>query len=212
MIKNREWDLLSNELSPETLRVAAHEDLSEDKGSLLHLALHFDAPLSIISQITNGIHTSVHHQDAKGRLPLHVAISKVAQLSIISHLLLLNPRACTSKDDQGKVPLHICFDENVLHAFKPSQFKELVRTLIQTSAEALTIEDHNRRCPLELAILSDAPLKTLLFMQVMKRDYLRQQKYPMSSTTTSCSQKTVVVKKISSTRLASGRIGVTMFG
>jgi len=146
-------------LSPETLRAAARKDLSEDKGSLLHLALHFDAPFSIISQITNGINALVHLRDAKGRRPLHVAISKVAQLSVISHLLMLNPTACSSMDDQGKVPLHVCFDKNVLRDFKPSQLKELVSTLIQTSTDALIMEDHSRRCPLELAIISEAPLK-----------------------------------------------------
>eukprot|EP00984_Skeletonema_dohrnii_P011336 scaffold4515_cov124-Skeletonema_dohrnii-CCMP3373.AAC.3 len=77
MIKNREWDLLSNDLTPETLRAAAQEDdLSENVGSLLHFALHFDAPSSIIYQITDGMHSSVLHRDAKDRLPLHIAAAR----------------------------------------------------------------------------------------------------------------------------------------
>eukprot|EP00984_Skeletonema_dohrnii_P038352 scaffold41488_cov244-Skeletonema_dohrnii-CCMP3373.AAC.2 len=107
MIKKRDWDLLSIELR-------AREELREGKGLLLHLALRFDAPLSIISQLTHGIHNSASHRDAEGRLPLHVAISKISQLSVISHVLMLNPRACTSVDNQGSTPLHICFDENVM--------------------------------------------------------------------------------------------------
>jgi len=43
-------------------------------------------------------------------------------------------------DDQGKVPLHVCFDKNVLRDFKPSQLKELVSTLIQTSTDALIVK------------------------------------------------------------------------
>ena len=152
MIKKREWDLLS-------IKLRAHEELSavrEGKGLLLHLAPCFHAPLSIISQLTHGINNSASHRDAEGRLPLHVAISKVSQLSVISHVLMLNPRACTSVDNKGSTPLHICFDENVMHAFKPSQFRELVGALIQNSPESLTIEDRRSRCQIERAILSDA--------------------------------------------------------
>jgi hypothetical protein len=176
LINNREWDLLSKELTPETLQAVG-------SGSLLHIALRFHASLSIISQITNGIHTSVSHRDAKGRLPLHVAITKGARPSIISHLITLNPIACTSKDNQGKTPLHRCFDDKVLHAIKPSQLRNLVGTLIQTSAGALIMEDQNRRCPVELAIRSKAPMKTILFMQVVKVEYMRQ-KYLTTYTAT----------------------------
>jgi len=166
LINNREWDLLSKELTPETLRV--------DSGSLLHLALHFHAPSSIIYQITNGIQPSVSYRDAKGRLPLHVAVSKGgARPSIISHLVKLSPKACTSKDNQGKTPLHRCFDDKVLHALKPSQLRDLVGTLVQTSEDALIMEDQNRRCPIELAIRSQAPMNTISFMQVMKLQCLR---------------------------------------
>ena len=135
MIKNREWDLLSNALTPETLRAAAQEDdLSENVGSLLHFALHFDAPSSIIYQITHGMHSSMLHRDAKDRLPLHIAVSK-ARPSIISHLLSLNPIACTCKDSKGKLPLHRCFDNKVVQAFKPHQFTRIVQTLVETSRD-----------------------------------------------------------------------------
>jgi ankyrin repeat protein len=167
LINNREWDLLSKELTPETLRAV-------DSGSLLHLALNSNAPSSIIYQITNGMHNSVSHRDAKGRLPLHVAISKVSRPSIISHLIKLNPKACTSKDNQGKTPLHVCFDDKVFHTIKPPQFNKLVGTLVQTSQDALIMEDEDMRCPVELAILSKAPQKTILFLQVVKLEYMRQ--------------------------------------
>eukprot|EP00984_Skeletonema_dohrnii_P003989 scaffold1363_cov117-Skeletonema_dohrnii-CCMP3373.AAC.11 len=144
MIKKRDWDLLSIELR-------SHEELSECKGLLLHLALRFEAPLSIISQLTHGIENSASHRDAEGRLPLHVAISNASKLSIISHVLMLNPGACTSVDDQGSTPLHMCFDENVMHSFKPSEFRKLVRTLVQISPESLLMEDRKNRCPIELA-------------------------------------------------------------
>ena len=203
LIKKRDWDLLSIDLR-------AREELRDKyKGILLHIALRFDAPLSTISQITHDTHTSANHRDDQGRLPLHVAIGKVSQLSIISHLLTLNPSACTSVDDQGSTPLHTCFEENIMHAFKPSQFRELVRLLIQNSPESLVIEDRGSRCPIERAILSDAPLKTILFMNVSKRNYLRQKYDPIGYA--SYIKNSVVLKDIES-RHVSGRIGVTMFG
>jgi len=206
MIKKRDWDLLFIELrAQEELRVR------EGKGLLLHLALRFDAPLSIISQLTHGINNSASHRDAEGRLPLHVAISKVSQLSVISHVLMLNPRACTSVDNQGSTPLHICFDENVMHAFKASQFRELVRTLVQSSPESLAIEDRSSICPIERAILSDAPLKVVLLMQLSKRNYLRQKYHPSGKSYATCTEKTIMLKDMSS-RHVTGRIGVNMFG
>jgi len=206
MIKKRDWDLLFIELrAQEELRVR------EGKGLLLHLALRFDAPLSIISQLTHVINNSASHRDAEGRLPLHVAISKVSQLSVISHVLMLNPRACTSVDNQGSTPLHICFDENVMHAFKASQFRELVRTLVQSSPESLAIEDRSSICPIERAILSDAPLKVVLLMQLSKRNYLRQKYHPSCKSYATCTEKTIMLKDMSS-RHVTGRIGVNMFG
>ncbi len=204
LIKKRDWDLLSIDLRA---RQGGLRD--EYKGILLHIALRFDAPLSTISQITHDTHTSANHRDDQGRLPLHVAIGKVSHMSIISHLLALNPSACTSVDDQGSTPLHTCFEENIMHAFKPSQFRELVRLLIQNSPESLVIEDRGSRCPIERAILSDAPLKTILFMNVSKRNYLRQKYDPIGYA--SYVENSVVLKDIES-RLISGRIGVTMFG
>mmetsp|Transcript_17850 Transcript_17850/g.27115 ORF Transcript_17850/g.27115 Transcript_17850/m.27115 type:complete len:331 (+) Transcript_17850:74-1066(+) len=184
MIKNREWDLLSSALTPETLRAAAEEDdlnLSENVGSLLHFALRFDAPSSIIYQITHGMHSSMLHRDAKDRLPLHIAVSK-ARPSIISHLLSLNPIACTCKDSKGKLPLHRCFDNKVVQAFKPQQFTRIVEMLVQTSPETIMIEDHKKRCPIELAILSTAPMQTIVLMH-HKKDYVRKNSSP---TTAAC--------------------------
>jgi|SaaInl74LU_5_DNA_1037368.scaffolds.fasta_scaffold01942_3 hypothetical protein len=210
VIKKRDWDLLSIEL-----KLRAHEELRVREGKglllLLHLALRFDAPLSIISQLTHGIHNSASHRDAEGRLPLHVAISKVSQLSVISHVLMLNPRACTSVDNQGSTPLHICFDENVMHAFKASQFRELVRTLVESSPESLAIEDRSSRCPIERAILSDAPLKVVLLMQLSKRNYMRQKYHPSGKSYATCTEKMIMLKDMSS-RHVTGRIGVNMFG
>ncbi len=210
MIKERDWDVLVTEL-----RAHESEELSEgvEKGLLLHLALRFDAPLHIITELTHDADTSASHRDAKGRLPLHVSIRNVSQLSIVSHVLMLNPEACTSLDDQGSIPLHFCFDENVMNAFKPSQFRELIRTLIQNSPESLMMEDRDGRCPLELAILSDAPLKTILLMQLSKYNYLRQ-KHQQNQLigSASCIEKTVMLKDNMSSRHAAGRIGVTMFG
>eukprot|EP00986_Skeletonema_menzelii_P009844 scaffold4589_cov79-Skeletonema_menzelii.AAC.18 len=201
MIKKRDWDLLSIEL-----KVKAHEELKEGSGLLLHLELRFDAPLLIVSQLTHGIPTGAGYLDGKSRLPLHVAIRKISHLSIISHVLMLNPRACTSVDDQGSTPLHTCFDEKVMHAFKPSQFREVVRLLVSNSPESLEIEDRNSQCPIELALLSDAPLKTILFMQCSKHNYLCQKYHPLDNA--SCFEKSIVLKDMPTSHI-SGRIGVT---
>lgn len=165
MITNREWESLSNSnvLTPETLR-AAQDDLNENVGSLLHVALRFDAPSSIISQITHAMHSSVLHRDYKDRLPLHIAINK-ARSSMVSHLIRLNPSACTYKDDKGKLPLHRCFDKKVLSAFKSLQLTKTVEILVNASPETLMVEDQDEMCPIELAILSAAPMETIMFMQ-----------------------------------------------
>ncbi len=171
MITNREWDSLSNVLTPETLQ-AAQDDLDENLESLLHVALHFDAPSSIISQITHAMHSSVLHRDGKDRLPLHIAINK-ARSSMVSHLIKLNPTACTYKDDKGKLPLHRCFDKKVLSAFKSHQLTEAVERLVNASPETLMIEDQNEMCPIELAILSSPPMETFMFMH-HETSYIRQ--------------------------------------
>ena len=171
MIKNQEWDLVSNALTPDNLQ-SAQDDLGDGNGSLLHLALKYDAPSSIISQITDGISMSVSHPDAEGRLPLHVAIRK-ARASVISHLLALNPKACTSSDCQGETPLHSCFDENVKRKLR-HRFSGIVRTLVHTSPEPLLMEDKEDRCPIEVAILSGAPLNTILFMHREKNKVRRK--------------------------------------
>ncbi len=171
MITNREWGSLSNVLTPETLQ-AAQDDLNEDVGSILHVALHFDAPSSIISQITHAMHSSLLHRDCKDRLPLHIAINK-ARSSMVSHLIRLNTTACTYKDDKGKLPLHRCFDKRVLSAFKSDQLTETVERLVNASPETLMIEDQNEMCPIELAILSAAPMETIIFMH-HETSYIQQ--------------------------------------
>lgn len=169
MVANREWDSLKNVLTPDTLQ-AAQDDLNENVGSLLHVALHFDAPSSIISQITHAMHSSVLHRDCKGRLPLHIAVNK-ARSSMISHLIRLDPTACTYKDDKGNLPLHLCFKKKT--AFKMHQLTETVERLVNTSPETLMVEDQSEMCPIELAILSAAPMETIIFMH-HEISYIRQ--------------------------------------
>ena len=127
----------------------------------------------------------------------------------MSHLLTLNPAACTSVDDQGSTPLHTCFDKKVMHAFKPSHFRELIRLLIQNSPDSLMIEDRDGRCSIEKAILIEAPLKVILFMNDSKRNYLRQKYDPIGYASYI---KNKVVLEVIEGRHVSGRIGVTMFG
>ena len=141
-------------------------------GSLLHVALQFDAPSSVITQITHSMHSSVLHRDGKDRLPLHIAINK-ARSSMISHLIRLNPKACTHKDDKGKLPLHRCFDKKVLRTFKSDQLTDTVEKLVNVSPETLMVEDQNEMCPIELAILSAAPMETIMFMH-HEKSYIKQ--------------------------------------
>ena len=96
-----------------------------------------------------------------------------------------------------------------MHAFKPSQFRELIKLLIQNSPDSLMIEDRDGRCPIEKAILIEAPLKVILFMNVSKRNYLRQKYDPIGYA--SYIENKVVLRDIEG-RHVSGRIGVTMFG
>ncbi len=120
-------------------------------------------------------------------------------------------------DDQGSTLLSIDIDEdvNVMNTFKllgfQCRFRELVRTLIQNSPESLVMEDKVGRCPIELAISSDAALKIILFMQLSKRNYLRQKQNNPLMGNALCVEKTIMFNDMSS-RHAAGRIGVTMFG
>lgn len=171
--KNQQWKLLLINLNSKDL-VELDENLCAtdefDDASLLHFVLHHNPPFSIVSKIVHDIPSSLFRKDRLDRTPLHVAIESGASKYVAGHLAAKNPNACNLVDHQGKTPLHRCFDGDL-----DSLPYEVIVALVDASPSSLDIEDISGMCAVELAILSEAPMKVIMMLQRAKRCHLRIQ-------------------------------------
>jgi len=109
------------------------------------------------------------------RTPLHIAAGTRADLSILQLLVRSSPITCSIQDVDGMTPLHLaCYSTCELFEGDENCKRELptivvLSTLIRAYPLALTLDDNGERNALEYAILTDAPLNVVRFLQYVTR-------------------------------------------
>jgi ankyrin repeat protein len=81
-------------------------DASCQEGTLLHLALKYDAPDEFIQLIVDKVPSCVFIADSDGDLPLHAAIDYGASLEQITVILNANKAALSTPGEKGYLPHH----------------------------------------------------------------------------------------------------------
>lgn len=169
-LKSRDWTSLLIDVTSETLLKLNNGLLSQPinhHGSLLHLALTHQPPLSIIITMTQHLPQCLTQQDSQGCTPLHIAVRSNCSNLIVGYLAKEYTEACTIKNNRGRTPLHACFSS-------PWIDLDVVETLVEAAPCSLDVEDEEGMCPLELAIMSESPLHVVKMMQKAKRMWFVQ--------------------------------------
>ena len=154
--------------------------------SSLHACVRHNPPPSLVRIILDLIPESPTCTDFSKRTPLHVAVGMQARLSTIESLVKVYPDACFVQDLEGKTPLHLACDgackifECNLHdvTIRMPRF-DIVSMLIDAWPESVHLEDQDGMTPLEHAIISDASLKVVEFLQITTRVQCEQLHWPV---------------------------------
>ena len=141
----------------------------------LHACARFNPPLHIVQNILELLPESPSLVDRMNRTPLHIAAGTRADLSIIQLLVNASPLTCAVRDVDGKTPLHLACDSTCelfvgdedCTRYPPTY--DVLSTLIEAYLPALSLDDNEGTSALEHAILSDAPIKIVKYLQGVTR-------------------------------------------
>ena len=183
LIEAREWETFRSftlEPSPEHFRARTNviAQTPELNGmTLLHAAVKCDPPPELVLDMIEICPDLLAARDCLGRTPLHVAAGSGVAPMLIQILAHVYPSACDVQDVDGKTPLHFACDsssvlfeddnhnESATHQWAQQPCHDAIRALLSGSLAAATIEDSDEMNPVEHAIMSNAPLKTVKLLQ-----------------------------------------------
>ena len=141
LIANQKWKaarkFLRNQTSSSTV---------ED--SILHKAIHADAPLKVICEIIIQQPDALFYANELGQLPLHVAAYCGLKQDVIEALSRSYPQAAMEVDEDGRTPFHLaCLQGHVN--------ERILETYLEFHPSVLSTEDYNEETPLECYISGD---------------------------------------------------------
>ena len=153
--------------------------------TLLHAVVKCDPPIDLVLDMIEICPDLTAAKDCLGRTPLHVAAGSSASPKLIKILAHVHPDSCDAQDIDGKTPLHFAcdtscelFEEDDAAADASNTDREpchdSIRALLSESLVATTVEDIDEMNPVEYAIMSGAPLKTVKLLQHASVKHLRE--------------------------------------
>jgi hypothetical protein len=151
--------------------IVSHYNMSQS----LHACCRFNPPLQIVQNILELLPESPSLVDRMHRTPLHIAAGTRANLSIIQLLVNASPLTCAVRDVDGKTPLHLACDSTCElfvgdeDCTRDPPTYDVLSTLIKAYLPALSLDDNEGTSALEHAILSDAPIKIVKYLQGVTR-------------------------------------------
>ena len=188
LIDARQWETFRSytfEPSPAHFRarVGVISQIPEFNGmTLLHATVKCDPPIDLVLEMINICPELTAARDCLGRTPLHVATGSSASPILIRLLVHSYPAACDTQDIDGRTPLHFACDSSCV-LFEGDNNDESnasrepchdsIRALLSESLVATTVEDIDEMNPVEYAIMSGAPLKTVRLLQLASVKHLR---------------------------------------
>ena len=140
--------------------------------TLLHACVRYDPPVPILMKMIKLHPEAMRRVDCVGRTPLHIAAGSQVSSLVVKVLTMMYPEACNIQDNDGKTPLHFAcdsscelFEESIGRSSRCPPSFDTVRAILSGSVEAVILEDVDEMSALEYALLSDAPLNLITFLQ-----------------------------------------------
>jgi hypothetical protein len=133
--------------------------------------------------------------DCLNRTPLHIAVGTRANLPTIQMLAGACPAACAVLDEDGKTPLHLACDSSC-ELFKGDDEREckreppcleVVSMIASLCPWSVPLEDYYEISALEYAIVSNAPIKVVRFLQKITVEQTKNQEILQTAMTRSYS-------------------------
>jgi hypothetical protein len=185
-VEARDWSAFeSNALSnPDSFLfisnlICEHDEVFNGM-TLLHACVRYDPPVNLLMKMIQLHPEAIRKVDCIGRTPLHIAAGSDVSPLVAKVLTVLYPEACNIQDNDGKTPLHFAcdsscelFEENVGSPSRCPPSLDTVRTILSGSVEAVILEDADEMNALEYALLSDAPMKLISFLQRTTQKVMR---------------------------------------
>ena len=174
LIERGEWRRLRRVFQIPALVNAAqslHENPALFGANLLHVALRNGAPLIIVKRIMSSLPETPFLSDAVGRFPLHMA-SSFSSAKVVAAVACAYPGACLKQDLDGRLPLHYACDasrapcqEDEPHQGHCCVDAGTVLYLVSIAPSSVNVNDIENRNVIEVAVLSNAPLQIVVFLQ-----------------------------------------------
>ncbi len=148
----------------------------------LHACARFNPPVEIVKLLIELVPESPSLVDCLNRTPLHVAVGTRANFSSIRLLAGAYPEACAVLDEDGKTPLHLACD-SACELFKgdescerePPSF-DVVSMIASLCPWSVPLVNTYGISALEYAIISNAPIKIVHFLQKVTAEQTKNQK------------------------------------
>ena len=155
--------------------------------SLLHACLQCGAPVAIIAKLIGMLpDKALQAQDCSGRTPLHVAAACAADPVVLQLLGGADKTSCAIVDRDGRTPLHLACDgecgvpdeNDVCQPVSPpdrdGRSYKAVQALLDACPDATLVEDEDEVSPLELAIVTEAPIEVVTLLQKATKQALEE--------------------------------------
>ena len=146
----------------------------------LHACVRFNPPLHIVQVLIDLLPESTSFVDCMNQTPLHIAAGTRADLSTIQLLVNASPFSCSIRDVNGMTPLQLACDSTCEIYTGDEQdcprdppTYDVVSTLLKIYPTAVTLEDEEGTSALEHAIMSDAPIRVVNYLQFVTRNQNR---------------------------------------
>lgn len=183
LLSQRRWALLNSLLTSTSSSALLIDDPSLPHAVtseiVLHFAARFQAPLRIISLLSQLYPQSLESSDVTGRYPIHVACKWASTPDIIAYLIKANPSVVGVPDSIGKVPMHYVgefYHQHFNHTLcgRDESMLQVVRLLKTASPQSVNLEDNEGMNAIEYALECNVNLKVIKTMQRASRDDWRE--------------------------------------
>mmetsp|Transcript_24775 Transcript_24775/g.40607 ORF Transcript_24775/g.40607 Transcript_24775/m.40607 type:complete len:287 (-) Transcript_24775:95-955(-) len=183
LLSRRRWTLLETILTSTSSSALLIDDPSlphaVTSDIVIHFATRFQAPLRIISLLSQKYPQSLASSDITGRYPIHVACKWASTPDIIAYLIKTNPSVVGVPDSIGKVPMHYVGEFYLQHFNhglygRDDSMLQVVRLLKTASPQSVNIEDNEGMNAIEYALECNVNLKVIKLMQRASRDDWRE--------------------------------------
>lgn len=184
LIAKKNWSAVLLALSTPDEEIEIDENGAINQDNIIHFALRFHAPLSVVELLCNRYPQCVNKPDGTGKFCTHVAAKYSALPDVMAFLISKNQAAAGCPDNHGKCPIHYAAEFYSKHCIRHQDYYmtteelmlQVVRQLKKAAPQSFNLEDEDERNPIEIAIENDVGIRVIKTMQRTARDDWREKK------------------------------------